>query len=169
MGNPTEIDLGGNTLIVKEIKTGATTSGTTAGTSAATTAVGTATLTVTRAAHLGRTILLNGAPSTVVLPASTGSGDVYRFIVTVTGNHVIKVANSNDTFVGVLAMLMDGTTIAGGVAGSTDDTLTFNSTTTGGIAGTWIEVEDVVANKWYIRGLVAGSGIQTAPGFSAGV
>lgn len=166
------IDMGGNILYVQDVRTGITSANRAASSGAplaATTAVGTATLALTRNDHLGRTILLNGAPSVAVLPAATGTGDIYRFIVTVTGNHVIRVANASDTFVGALSVVLDGAAAAGGVAGTTDDTLTFNSTTAGGIAGTWIEAEDIASTKWYLRGIIAGSGTLTAPTFSAGV
>lgn len=132
------------------------------------------TLTLTEAAHEGKIIALDTAAGSVVtLPAATGSGGVYRFLVTVTAtsnSHIIKVT-TNDTMTGfVLNNDMDGTAPAFYKAGSTDDTITMNRTTTGGVIGDWVECVDMLADLWHIRGAitcVAGSNIATP--FSATV
>lgn len=173
MGSPNEIDWGGNTLIVKEIKTGHTVPGT-ASTSRQTTAAGSA-LTVTRQAHLGKTILLDtAAGSTITLPAATGTGDTYRFVVTTSvtsNNHIIKVANTSDTMIGTVTGTSGaaiGTSVIGDSAAGTDDTLTMNGTTSGGLIGSWFELTDVATNVWHIAGSNAYSGNAVAL-FSAAV
>ena len=122
-----------------------------------------ATLTVTAALHAGKLVTLNRAAGiTVTLPAASGSQNVYRFYVgtAVTSNsNIIKVANSSDTFVGfVLSTLAAGGTTFGETAGGTDDTITMNGTTTGGLVGSYVELCDQAANVWQIRALLAGSG-----------
>lgn len=166
MGSPNELDFGGMTIVAKEFKAGATAPGKVS-TVAATTAGGSA-LTVTRAAHLGRTILLDTGPTAITLPAATGTGDTYKFLVTLAGAHTIAVANATDTMVGILFIgSASATACAVDVAGGTDDTITFNATTTGGIAGGWVECVDIVAGKWYVTGLVASSGTAASAQFSA--
>lgn len=121
------------------------------------------TLTATSDSHAGALVLLDRAAGiTVTLPAASGTGAVYRFMVvtTVSSNStIIKVANASDTMVGWVST---ATTTAGNglheAAGGTDDTITMNGTTTGGIAGSYIETQDVATNVWLVNGLLVGSG-----------
>ena len=172
MGLPTDIDLSGNTLLVKEVKTGYSQPNQVS-TSRQTTAAG-STLTVTRTTHLGRTILLDTLTGSVVtLPAAAGTGDVYHFAVSVaptSNNHIIKVANASDTMVGGV-ITITGTTAAGVMgdfASGTDDTLTMNGTTTGGGIGAYFDVIDLATNVWLVRGQSFASGT-VATMFSATV
>lgn len=127
-----------------------------------------ATLTVTEALHDKKLIALDTAAGSIcTLPAATGSGAVYRFVVTVTAtsnSHIIKVANANDFMAGFINVVdLDGT--AAGMYkgdGTADDTITMNRTTTGGVIGDEIEVVDLKANLFLVRGsltCVAGSNI----------
>lgn len=169
MGLPIEVDFGGDILVCKEVRTGAV-SANKSSTVAPTTAGGTA-ITVSRASHLGRTILLDSAPTTATLPAATGTGDTYKFLCTHAGGaHVIQVANATDTMVGIIFIgSASAQACAVDVAGSTDDTLTMNATTTGGIAGGWVEMSDIVSGKWYVKGILASSGTAASAQFSAAV
>lgn len=109
---------------------------------------------------------------TLTLPASSGSGDVYRFYVntTVTSNSVvIKVANSTDVMVGNAISAADaGNTLNGWETASTDDTITLNGTTTGGVTGDFITLEDGVSGKWSVRMVSSSTGTEATP-FSATV
>lgn len=123
-----------------------------------------ATLTVVRATHRGKTIAFDQASGSVItLPAATGSGDEYNFVVGTTvgsNSHILKVANSSDTMVGTVSIAT--TTTGAGTheaAGGTDDTITMNGTTTGGIIGSSIRVRDIAANVWLINGNLVGSGV----------
>lgn len=169
MGSPYELDLGGLTIVAKEFKGGSTAPGNAS--TVATTTAGGSTLTLTRAAHLGRTILLDtGASTTITLPASAGTGDTYHFLVTTSGAHVIKVANGTDVMVGVIFIgSASAQACAVDVASSTDDTLTMNATTTGGIAGGYVDMVDAVSGKWYVSGILASSGTAASGQFSATV
>ena len=135
---------------------------------------GGAALTLTYAAHDGKTILLDtAAGTTITLPASTGGGGRFRFQVSVTAttnNHIIKVANASDIIQGVIfALGDDATSLQGWEAGATADTITFNRTTTGTAAvGHFVEIEDVLLNKFAVHGLIAQSGAEATP-FSATV
>lgn len=131
-------------------------------------------LTMTQAAHAGRTIALNTAAGSVAtLPPATGSGAVYRFLVTVTAtsnSHVIKVANASDEFRGyVVQDASEATAPNIWWAADNDDTITLNRSTTGLAAqGEFFEVVDAVANHYYVKGYSQASGIEATP-FSAGV
>lgn len=120
-------------------------------------------VTVDKLIHGGKVVRLNRAAGiAVTLPASTGSGEKFRFYVgtTISSNSTtIKVANATDTMVGAVHT---ATTTAGAglheAAGGTDDTITMNGTTTGGIVGSYIEVVDVESGKWLVNGELVGSG-----------
>lgn len=122
-----------------------------------------ATVTLERHVHKDALVVLNHAAGTAVtMPAATGSGDRYRILVgtTISSNSTtIKVANADDTMVGWLATA--STTLGANdqeAAGGTDDTITMNGTTTGGIQGSYVELEDAAPNLWRISGALVGSG-----------
>lgn len=133
-----------------------------------------ATLAVTEAAHDGKIICLDTATgSTCTLPAATGSGAVFRFVVSVvaTSNaHVVKVTG-NDTMFGQASVLdADSDAVIAYAAASTDDTLTLPGTTAGGSIGDWFEAIDLVADKWAVCGvLTCAAGSNKADVFSATV
>lgn len=133
-----------------------------------------ATLTATVAAHDGKTILLDTAAGSVVtLPAASGSGAIFRFVVSTTAtsnSHIVKVANASDTFKGLVFTVSDDTAaVKGWVAGSTDDTITLNRTTTGTAAvGQVIVIQDIAANVFAVSGFTASTGTEATP-FSATV
>lgn len=132
-----------------------------------------ATLTVTAASHQGATLVLNrAAGTTVTLPAATGSGFKYTFVVgtTVTSNSdIIKVANSSDVMTGVAINAADGgDTAVMFETAAASDTITLNGTTTGGVKGDRVEVEDIAANLYYVRVVGSATGTEATP-FSATV
>jgi hypothetical protein len=130
-----------------------------------------AALTVTAALHAGKTVLMGGTGSsfTKTLPAAAGTGNIYRFVVgTVnTSNHVINAATNSGAFYGLITQVDKDSTAATGyhaAGGSSADVITLNGTTTGGLVGDWIEVQDIATNTWAVRGMCgvpAGSNIAT--------
>lgn len=115
--------------------------------------------------------LARAAGTTVTLPAATGSGNVYRFVSTVSvsgGSTIIKVANASDIMGGVATMGSSGGTSLSTGTTTTSDTITFNGTTTGGLIGTYVELRDVAANIWKVEVHGVASGVAATP-FSATV
>jgi len=112
--------------------------------------------------------------SVVTLPAATGCGAKFKFIVTVlatSNSHKIQVANASDTMIGVVFEedTDSSNAVLGFAAGATSDTITLNRTTTGSVSkGEWVTVEDVAANVWLVRGFTTVSGSPATP-FSAAV
>lgn len=143
-------------------------------------AVTASTLTVTAALHAGRTIYLNRAGGIVTtLPAATGSGNKYRFIVgaTFTGTATIAVPNATDYMIGVATLFQDaGDTVVGfatantGTVATESDTITLfvASNTTGGIKGAVVELEDVANAVWHVHYVSDAGGTEATP-FSAAV
>ncbi len=130
-----------------------------------------ATLTVDEATHEGKLVTLNRAGGiAVTLPAATGSGGVYRFLIgtTFTSSATIKVVG-NDTMVGGAILAQDAAdTAVFFEAGGTDDTITFDGTTTGGYVGTKVELIDMATDLWYVEVIGKATGTEATP-FSATV
>jgi hypothetical protein len=130
--------------------------------------VTTSTLTINPIDHQGKIMnLARAAGITVTLPAATGTGNVYRFWTTVSvtsNNNIIKVANASDTMQGTLLnALATGATPWIETAGGTDDTITMNGTTTGGLIGSYVELVDQATNVWALFATLAGSGTLATP------
>jgi len=138
------------------------------------TLVATGALTV--AAHAGRILLMGevggNAAATFTLPAATGSGAEYRFIVSVinTSNYVINVANGNDTIDGSVTLHQDSAaTVASFNTVAASDTITLDGTTTGGVSiGDEITLLDMATNQYMVKGILTASGTEATP-FSAAV
>jgi hypothetical protein len=136
-----------------------------------------ATLTATKALHAGRVVAFGRAAGTVVtLPAATGTGDIYRFVIatTATSNaNVIKVANATDVMDGSLNIQQDTDgdgTLKCFRADAGDDTMTFaGAATTGGIVGGYIECIDYKTGFWSCRAFTQSGGGSEATPFSATV
>ena len=133
-----------------------------------------ATLAMSEATHEGKIIALDTAAGSIVtLPASTGGGAVYKFVVTVTAtsnSHVIKVANASDEMRGfVIQDASEATAPNTWWAADNDDTITLNRSTTGLAAqGEYIEIVDALLNHFMVRGFSQASGAEATP-FSATV
>lgn len=132
-----------------------------------------ANVTLTSAANAGRTMLLDVASgATATLPAATGTGNTYKFFVktTVTSNsYIIQVASASDTMAGVAIVANDtdnSASIFETVAAS--DTITFDGSTTGGILGGQVELQDVATGVFSVVINQAATGTEATP-FSAAV
>jgi hypothetical protein len=131
------------------------------------------TLTVTQATHGGRATTLNRAAGiAVTLPAASGSGTVYEFVIgtTITSNTTtIKVANSSDTMTGSAYVISDNSAaVLGYKTGASDDTVTFNGNTLGGLKGDTVRLVDVAANLYAVQVFSQATGTEATP-FSATV
>ena len=135
------------------------------------------TLTVTAATHAGKVIAFGKTDgTTVTLPAATGTGNVYTFVIAVTATsnaNIIKVANATDVMNGSLVLQQD--TDADGTlklwrADAGDDTMTFaGAAGTGGIVGGHITCTDYASGFWSCQGWTqSGGGSEVTP-FSATV
>lgn len=131
------------------------------------------TLAVVQATHNDKVITLNRAAGiAVTLPVATGTGTRLRFIVgtTVTSNSTtIKVGDATDVMIGNAVICNDtDASVSGFEAGASDDTVTFNGTTTGGIKGDSVELIDIATNTWFVRVTGSATGAEATP-FSATV
>lgn len=131
------------------------------------------TLAVTAASHSGKIVKVSStAPIAVTLPASTGGGDIYTFVLGVAATatpHTIKVANTTDKLAGVsLIAQTDTAQVNGFLTTATDDTITLDGTTKGGLVGDEIVIKDIAAGTFSVRIAGGASGTVATP-FSATV
>jgi hypothetical protein len=140
--------------------------------------VTTATLAVDANLHAGRILTLNKADGiTCTLPAATGSGDLYTFIVgtTITSvGAIIKVANATDTMVGSATLGQDSanTVVQFDAVAGTSDTITLNGAESGGLIGAIVTAKDIKLNGttavWLVDVFGTATGTEATP-FSATV
>lgn len=123
--------------------------------------------------HAGATVVANRAAGVAfTLPAATGSGVKFKIVIgtTVTSNSTtIKVANATDVMAGVALNAADsGDTAAAFETAADTDTITLNGSTTGGLKGDVIELEDLSSGLWGVKVVGAATGTEATP-FSATV
>jgi hypothetical protein len=138
----------------------------------------TADTSITETTHDGKVLLLGevggDAALAATLPAATGSGARFRFVVSVVNasGYTIKVADATDVMYGNVVANATGDTpdLAQPWPTAADsDTITLNGATTGGAAiGDWVECIDIATNAWAVTGVVTASGAEATP-FSATV
>jgi len=127
------------------------------------------TLALTAGGYASQTIVSDlAAAQTFTLPAATGSGNLYRIFVktTKTGSLIVQVTTT-DVMSGAIGVSTDAAGVVIPTA-ATSDTLTMNGTTTGGVAGSYAEFQDVASGVWRVGGALASTGAEATP-FSAAV
>lgn len=131
-----------------------------------------ATLAVT-AAMSGKTLLLDTAAGSVAtLPAATGSGANYRFVVKTTASsnaHKILAASSSDFLNGIVTGENANTAKCFASAAATNHSIQMpfaGTQPSGGFIGDWFEFTDIAANLWTVRGMYQAGTTPTTP-FSA--
>ena len=99
----------------------------------------------------------------VELPKATGSGAEAEFIIgtaLASGDYIIKMADHEDSFVGIIR---EGDQDTKWNPGTDHDTITLNGGTTGGKVGDSIRVIDVAADTWMVIGLTSASATAATP------
>ena len=57
----------------------------------------------------------------------------------------------------------DGAALVGFNAAAANDFINLNGTTTGGVAGSWVQIVTIAANKYMVTGMVLGTGTVATP------
>jgi hypothetical protein len=133
----------------------------------------TASDTLSQNEHANALCVVNAAAGlTLTLPAASGTGNKYEVIIgtTVTSNSVvIQVANATDVMSGSCLVMADaGDSVVGFETASTSDTITMNGTTTAGIKGDRVVLQDVASGLWSVSMVASATGTEATP-FSAAV
>ena len=148
----------------------------------------TASTTLSPEAHGGRIISVGGslaANLTLTLPTinasanpvssgpgqdpstSNNQGVMYTiWVPTTISTSSLKIGtDGTDRYVGAILSIDTDTTDAarGFVAGASDDFINFNGTTTGGVAGTFVQIYAITSLKYMVTGTVLGSGTVATP------
>ena len=110
---------------------------------------------------------------TITLPAATGTGIEYHFVVltTVTSNDYIVQVTGDDTIDGMILNCDDDTSDAVAIwkTAAASDTITLNGSTKGGIIGDSFKLTDIAADQWLLHAATtSGTGTVATP-FSAAV
>ena len=148
----------------------------------------TSSTTLNPVAHAGRIISVGGtlaANVVLTLPAintsanasSSGPGNdpdtannegvVYTiWVPTTIATSSLKIGtDGTDKFVGtILGVDTDSSNaLVAYTAGASDDFINFNGSTTGGVAGSWVQIVAIAANKYMVNGIALGSGSVATP------
>ena len=116
--------------------------------------------------------------STAANPSSSGPGQdpntinnqgvVYTiWVPTTIATSSLKIAtDGTDKFIGTITMNdvdTDGTTLVGFAAVAANDYINLNGGTTGGVAGSWVQIFAIASLKYMVNGLVMGAGSVATP------
>jgi len=148
----------------------------------------TASTTLNPVAHAGRILAVGGtlaANVTLTLPAinvtanpttsgpgqdpSTANNEGVTYTIwvpTTIATSSLKIGtNGTDKFVGSLLSVDTDTSgaMVGFTAASSNDFINLNGGTTGGVAGTWIQIVAIAANKYMVTGVILGTGTVATP------
>ena len=108
------------------------------------------------------------AGMTLTLPTALGTGYNFKIIIgtTVTSNNfILSRGLAADKFIGMAtqAGAASGSAPLTWKPGATDNTLTMNGTTKGGVIGDFILCTDIAAGVWSLQVLGQGSATQITP------
>ena len=141
-----------------------------------------ATATLTVAAHAGRIITCNAAAGKFTLPSITSGsssavagandynvlsnlGCTYTFWVQTLATDMDILTDGTDKFYGAVFIGIDseatGETFAANA--SSNDVMTMNGTTTGGIVGSWVECTAIGSAAYFVRGSLIGTATLATP------
>jgi hypothetical protein len=117
----------------------------------------------------GKTVVLDRAAGVAVTLPIADPGLRFKFFVktsAATGSYVITAGKTSDLYIGSVTMVDTDTsdTHTDQVPDvSDDDALTLNGSTTGGLIGSWLELECYTLNRWFVRGVSRHTGNVATP------
>ena len=140
----------------------------------------TADTTLTVAAHAGRILLCNDADGKFTLPsinvnangATAGDNDfnnlnnigaTFHFFVETAATDMDILTDGTDKFVGGLYTGKDDATGKTFISGASNDVITMNGSTKGGLAGSIVKVTAIASAKYAVEGIILGSGTIVTP------
>lgn len=123
---------------------------------------------ITATVNGGRVLLVNSTvPCAITLPAASGSFEKYEIRLSVAATatpHTISVSTTTGAFAGVSVIAQSDTAqVWGFQTTATDNTISLNGTTKGGLVGDKIELIDIAASKWQVTIVGGASGTVATP------
>ena len=137
----------------------------------------TADTTLTVAAHAGKTLLTHDADGKFTLPPIVATapdsdddpnqlnnlGASFTFVVVTAATDMDILTDGTDKFVGGIYTGVSDATGKTFISGASNDVITLNGSTKGGIAGSIIRVTAIASAKYAVEGLTLGSGTLVTP------
>ena len=137
----------------------------------------TADTTLKVAAHAGKVLITNDADGKFTLPSivvtapdadddpnqTNNLGATFTFIVVTAATDMDILTDGTDKFVGGLYTGVDDATGKTFISGSSNDVITMNGSTKGGLAGSIVKVTAMASAKYAVEGLILGSGTIVTP------
>ena len=137
----------------------------------------TADTTLTVADHAGKVLLCNDADGKFTLPSIVATapgrdddpnqlnnlGASFTFVVVTAATDLDIKSDGTDKFVGGVYIGKDNASGKVFISGSSNDVLTMNGSTKGGLAGSIVRCTAIASAKYAIEGIVLGSGTIVTP------
>jgi len=137
----------------------------------------TADTTLTVAAHSGKILTCNDADGKFTLPSivTTDPGDntdpnqlnnlgaTFFFVVETAATDMDILTDGTDKFVGGLYTGVDDNTGKTFISASSNDVITMNGSTKGGLVGSIVKVTAMASAKYSVEGIILGSGTLVTP------
>ena len=137
----------------------------------------TADTTLTVEAHAGKILTTNDADGKFTLPTIVATspsdptdpnqlnnlGATYFFVVETAATDMDILTDGTDKFVGGLYTGKDDATGKTFISCASNDVITMNGSTKGGLAGSIVKVTAIADNKYAVEGLILGSGTIVTP------
>jgi hypothetical protein len=137
----------------------------------------TADTTLTVAAHSGRVLTTNDADGKFTLPSIVTTapsdptdpnqlnnlGASFFFVVETAATDMDILTDGTDKFVGGLYTGVNNATGKTFISGASNDVITLNGSTKGGLAGSIIRVTAIASAKYAVEGITLGSGTLVTP------
>lgn len=127
--------------------------------------------------HAGRVLVCNDADGKFTLPTINASspsdstdpnqlnnlGASFYFVIETAATDLDIKTDGTDKFVGGLYIGVNDATGKTFISGSSNDVITLNGTTKGGLAGSVVKVTAIANDKYAVEGIVLGSGTLVTP------
>lgn len=137
----------------------------------------TADTTLTVDAHAGKVLTCNDADGKFTLPTIVATapgndedpnqtnnlGATFTFVVETAATDMDILTDGTDKFVGGLYTGVDDATGKTFISGASNDVITLNGSTKGGLAGSIIKVTAIGSAKYAVEGITLGSGTLVTP------
>ena len=137
----------------------------------------TADTTLTVDSHAGKVLLCNDADGKFTLPSIVATapgadddpnqlnnlGATFTFVVVTAATDMDVLTDGTDKFVGGLYTGVNNATGKTFISGATNDVITLNGSTKGGLAGSIITVPAIASAQYAVEGITLGSGTLVTP------
>jgi hypothetical protein len=137
----------------------------------------TADTTLTVDSHAGKILLCNDADGKFTLPSIVATapgrdddpnqtnnlGATFTFVIETAATDLDVLTDGTDKFVGGLYTGVNNATGKTFISGASNDVITLNGTTKGGLAGSIITVTAIASAKYAVEGIILGSGTLVTP------